>query len=144
MPAAAGMIRPATLADLPAICEIRDNAGAERLSDPRAATEVVLRRAIDGAAAWVWQEAGQPIAGCAAIDAAPGAIVALLVAPGQQGRGIGRALLAACCAALRGAGHAAATIALEPGAAAERHYRAAGWTDAGASDGSKVTLKTEL
>ena len=130
------MIRPAAFADLPALLAIRDATAVEALSDPRSVTEELLHRLIDASAMWVWQQApGEPIAGFAAIDTETGAIAALLVAPGEQGRGLGRALLAQACGALRAAGHAAATIALEPGAAAERHYRAAGWTltDTGAT-----------
>lgn len=137
------MIRPATLADLPALLAIRDAAGAERLSDPRRVTGDLLRPLVDAGAVWVWQAvADERVAGFAAVDVASGAVAALLVAPGEQGRGIGRALLAETCDALRAAGHAAATIAIEPGAAAERHYRAAGWAVIGTdANGASVFSK---
>ena len=138
------MIRAAASADLPALLAIRNAAGAERLSDPRGVSDALLRRATEAGAAWVWQAAAEAIAGFAAVDLGAGAIIALLVAPGQQGRGIGRALLAACCEALRQAGHAAAAIALEPGTPAERHYRAAGWSETTSPDGGHLILQKPL
>jgi GNAT superfamily N-acetyltransferase len=135
------MIRLATAADIPGIFKIRDGAGANRLSDPSVVTQAHVRRSIDNAALWVWQEDAAPIAGFSGSDARDGSIWALLVAPGHEGKGIGRALLKAACDGLRGAGLAAATIALEPDTPAERHYRAAGWTDAGTTKGELILTK---
>jgi GNAT superfamily N-acetyltransferase len=122
------MIRAATSADLPDMLAIRDTAGDDRLSNPVLLTEAVARRLLAAGAVWVWREPGGPIAGFVAVDAGEGAIAALLVKPGERNRGIGRGLLAAGLDALRRAGHKTAILALEPGAPAERHYRAAGWT----------------
>ena len=138
------MIRPATRADLPALLAIRDAAGAERLSDPRKATEKLLGQLIVSAAVSVWQEDMQPVAGFVAVETGAGMIEALLVAPGRQGRGIGRALLAAACEVLRTAGHTTATIALQPGTAAERHYRRAGWLDPGTGGANELILQKSL
>ena len=124
------MIRLATRADIPRILEIRDNPGAEPLTDPSRVTVAEAERLIADIALWVWQETNGLGGGFAGVDRRAGAIWALLVAAGQEGKGIGRALLTTCCDALRQEGHAAATITLEPGSLAERYYRTAGWTEA--------------
>ncbi|HVB17303.1 MAG TPA: GNAT family N-acetyltransferase, partial [Stellaceae bacterium] len=136
--------RPATRADLPGIFAIRDGAGDERLSNPHSVTEALAQRRIDAGALWVWQEETQPVAGFAAVATATGTIEALLVAPGQEGRGIGRALLKVACDVLRHAGHRTATLRIEAGIPAERHYRAAGWTDAGCSAKGELIFKKVL
>ena len=138
------MIRLATPADLRRLIEIRDNAGDDPLSDPGAVTDAAAAGFINGGALWVWQEGDRPIAGFAAIDAAAGAIWALLVAPGHEGKGIGRALLKTACEALREAGHQEAVLTTSPGTRAERHYRAAGWTDGGADDIEGLILRKPL
>jgi GNAT superfamily N-acetyltransferase len=121
------MLRPATAADLPAIVEIRDGSGTDRLSDPRRASDTELARLIGDGAIWLRDEDGA-VLGFVAVDRTSGSIVTLLVAPGHDGKGVGRGLLAAGCGALREVGHATATLTTEPGSAAERHYHAAGWT----------------
>lgn len=138
------MLRPASADDLPAILTIRDNAGAERLSNPLALTEALAGRLIEAGAVWVWQAPGEPLTGFVAINAETGAIAAQLVAAGFEGRGIGRALLAAAGDALRAAGCVTATIALDPGAAAERHYRAAGWRPSGSMANGNVIFAKPL
>jgi GNAT superfamily N-acetyltransferase len=125
------MIRLATPSDTPRILEIRDSVSDTRLSDPNAVSAAGAAWFIDNRALWVWQEADRLVTGFSAGDARDGSIWALLVAPGHEGKGIGRALLKAACDALREAGHRAATLTIEPGTPAERHYRAAGWTVTG-------------
>jgi GNAT superfamily N-acetyltransferase len=134
------MLRPAVAADLPRLVAIRARADADALSDPAAAIDGALRRLIAAGAATVWDEAGT-IAGFAAVG--EGA-VHLLVDPAQRSRGVGRALLAWACGAAKEAGYAQATLALPPGGTAERHYRAAGWSDAGPSASGGLVLKKPL
>jgi GNAT superfamily N-acetyltransferase len=134
------MLRPAVLADLPWLVAIRVRADAGALSDPALATDDLLRRTIAAGAAMVWDGAGN-IAGFAAVD--EGAIH-LLVDPAQRDRGVGRALLAWACDAAKAAGHARAILVLPPGGTAERHYRAAGWSDAGRSPSDGLILKKPL
>ncbi|MFF1409163.1 GNAT family N-acetyltransferase [Streptomyces sp. NPDC058289] len=55
----------------------------------------------------------------------------LMVHPGARGRGTGRALLAEAEAAAARAGVVLLFLDTESGSAAERVYRAAGWTEAG-------------
>src|SRR6266567_935345 len=93
-----------------------------RLSDPSAVTEAHALWFVENDALWVWQEADGPITGFAGSDKRDGSVWALLVAPGHEGKGIGRALLRTACAALREAGHTTAVLTTEPGTRAERHY----------------------
>src|ERR1051326_7675861 len=114
------MLRRATHSDIPRIFEIRDSVQEKRLSDPSAVTEADTGHFIDNGALWVWQEADGLLTGFSAGDVRDGSIWALLVAPGHEGKGIGRALLKAACDALREAGHRIAVLGTEPGTQAER------------------------
>jgi GNAT superfamily N-acetyltransferase len=134
------MLRPAVAADLPRLVAIRDGAGPDALSDPALVGEEELRRLIAAGAVSVWDEDGEP-GGFAATD---GGAIHLLVDTAARGRGAGRELLAASCAAVAQAGHAAATLSLAPDAAAERHYRAAGWNVAGRTAAGGVVLNKPL
>jgi GNAT superfamily N-acetyltransferase len=138
------MIRPATPSDIPRILEIGNNAGENRLSDPSAVTGAAAVRLIDEGALWVWQEADGPVTGFSGSDKHDGSIWALLVAPGHDGKGIGRALLKAACDALREGGHRAAIFSIGPGTRAERHYRAAGWSVAGTNGKGELVFRKAL
>ena len=138
------MLRRALRSDIPRILEIRDSAGDTRLSDPNAVSEAGAAWFIDAGALWVWQEADGLVTGFSAGDTRDGSIWALLVAPGHEGKGIGRALLQAVCDALRAAGHHAATLRIAPGTPAERHYRAAGWSVSETTDNGELILTRPL
>jgi GNAT superfamily N-acetyltransferase len=131
------VLRLTTLDDLPALMAIRDSSGADALSDPALITEIDLRRLIAAGAVIAADETGQ-IAGFAAID---GDHVHLLVDTTQRSRGIGRALLAGACNAVREAGHPAAFLTLAAESTTEHHYRAAGWIEIGGSPTDGVVLK---
>src|ERR1700687_1381958 len=135
------MLRLATRFDTPRIFEIRDSVGENRLSDPNVVTEAGAAWFIDGGALWVWQEADGLVTGFSAGDVRDGSIWALLVAPGHEGRGIGRALLKAAGAALRESGHRPAILSAEPGTWAERHYRADGWIVTGTNDKGELVFQ---
>lgn len=136
------MIRLATTADTPRILEIRHSVGENALRDPGAVTEADLRWFIDQGAFWVWQDAGGETTGVAGSDPRDGSIYALFVAPGHEGKGIGRALLTRACEALRAAGHQEAWLTTAPGTRAERHYRADGWRVGGTrADGELIFRK---
>ena len=138
------MIRPATPADIPRIFEIRNSVGENRLSDPSAVTEADAVRFIGEDALWVWQEADGLVTGFSGSDKRAGSIWALFVAPGYDGKGIGRALLKTACDALREAGHRAATLSTEPGTRAERHYRADGWSLTGTNQKGELVFQKPL
>jgi GNAT superfamily N-acetyltransferase len=122
------MIRPATRSDIPRIIEIRDSVHDNLLSDPDLVTEAGAAWLIDNRALWIWQEADGLVTGFSAGDVRDGSIWGLFVAPGYEGKGIGRALLKTACDALRESGHPFATLTAAPGTRAEWHYRADGWT----------------
>jgi GNAT superfamily N-acetyltransferase len=138
------MIRLATRSDTPRIFEIRGSVGENRLSDPNAVTEADVAWFIDNQALWVWQETDALVTGFAGSDARDGSIWALFVAPGHEGRGIGRALLKTACGALRKSGHRFATLSTEPGTRAERHYRADGWTVTGTNHKGEFVFQKRL
>ena len=92
----------------------------------------------------MWQEADGLVTGFSGSDKRDGSIWALFVAPGHEGKGIGRALLATACDALRNAGHREAWLTTSPGTRAERHYRAAGWTASGHSAKGELIFRKPL
>jgi GNAT superfamily N-acetyltransferase len=125
------MLRRATDDDVPAITEIRDSVGENILSDSSRVTAADIAWFLANGPIWVWEEPGVGVAGFSAGDPRDGWVWALFVAPGHEGKGIGRALLKAACDSLRTAGHTTATLSTDLGTRAERHYRAAGWTATG-------------
>jgi GNAT superfamily N-acetyltransferase len=131
------MLRPAVPADLGRLLAIRDTAGDDALSDAALIAEGDLARLIAADAVAVWEEDGR-IEGFAAVD---GGAIHLLVDATARGTGIGRALLDAACARAKRAGHAAAVLSIPADGGAERHYRAAGWLDAGSSPTGGLVLK---
>jgi len=137
------MIRPATLADLPRILEIRDGVDENRLTDPASVPEADVAWYIDNDALWVWQDPGR-VNGFAAGDPRDGWVWALFVAPGQEGRGVGRALLEHTCASLREAGQAVAKLMTGAGTRAERHYRKAGWTETQRAETGEIVFQKPL
>ena len=138
------MIRQATRADLPRILQIRDGAGEQPLSDPTALSDAAAARYIDEAAMLVWQEPGGTVTGFAAVDRRDGSLPGLLVAAGEAGKGIGRALLKAGCDALRDAGHRTASLRTAAGGGVEEHYRRDGWTGDGIDAAGRVILQKPL
>src|SRR6266568_3006943 len=138
------MIRPGARSDIPRILAIRGSVRDNLLSDPNAVTEAGVVGFIDKRALWVWQEADGLVTGFSAGDVSDGSIWALFVAPGHEGKGIGRALLSTACDALRAAGHIAAVLTTEPGTRAERHYRAGGWTVTGTTQKGDLVFRKPL
>jgi GNAT superfamily N-acetyltransferase len=138
------MLRLATPSDIPRIFEIRHSVRENRLTDPSAVTEAAAARFITNGALWVWDEAGGLVTGFSGSDRRDGSIWALFVAPGHEGKGIGRALLKAACDALRERGHQAAVLSTEPGSRAERHYRADGWTAIGTNPNGELIFQKPL
>jgi GNAT superfamily N-acetyltransferase len=140
----ATQIRPATREDIPRLIEIRNGVRENPLTDPGAVTEADAERFIEAGMLWVWQEADGLVTGFSAADAQDGSIWALFVAPGHDGKGIGRALLAKACDGLRATGHREAWLTAEPGTPAERHYRAAGWTASGTGAEGELIFRKAL
>lgn len=137
------MIRRATEADVPRIRYIRDSVGENILTDPSRVTAAGVAWFLANGPIWVWEEGGA-VCGFSAGDSRNGWIWALFVAPGHEGKGIGRALLRAACDTLRSAGHATATLSTEAGTRAERHYRADGWSETGSSEAGEIVFQKPL
>ena len=137
------MLRRATPDDVPRICEIRDNVRENRLSDPSRVTPKDIAWFLENGPIWVWEEDGT-IAGFSAGDPRNGWVWALFVAPGHEGKGIGRSLLKATCDTLRAAGHGTATLSTEAGTRAERHYRADGWTSVSQTERGELVFQKPL
>ena len=138
------MIRLAIPSDIPRILEIRDSVGDNLLSDPNSVTEAGAAGFIDSRALWVWQEVDGLVTGFSAGDARDGSIWALFVAPGHEGKGIGRALLKRACDGLREGGLLVAILTAAPGTRAERHYRADGWTVTGTNQKGELVFQKPL
>jgi len=138
------MIRLATYGDIPRIFEIRDSVSENLLSDPRLVAETDVVRFINNSALWVWQEADGLITGFGGSDSRDGSIWALFVAPGHEGKGIGRGLLKTACDALREAGHPFAILTAAPGTQTERHYRGDGWTVTGTNSKGDLVFQKPL
>ena len=73
-----------------------------------------------------------------------GSIWALFVDQAHEGRGIGRALFRAACAALSASGYSAATLTTQEGSCADRFYRKAGWSVTGRSAKGELVFRADL
>ncbi|BBK33209.1 L-amino acid N-acyltransferase YncA [Stella humosa] len=135
-------IRRAAHADIPRLFEIRFAVTENRLIDPTRVTAADCAWFIDHSDVWVWVEDGT-IRGFSAADPRDATIWALFVEPGQDGRGIGRALLAVACDTLRRHRFRSASLTTDAGSRAEGFYRAAGWVEIG-RDGGEVRLQLAL
>ena len=135
--------RRATHDDVPRIMEIRHSVHENRLRDPTSVTAADCAAFIDRTEMWVWVEDGQ-ILGFSAGDPRDGSIWALFVDPANEGRGIGRALLALACDTVRFAGFDTATLNTEPGTRADRFYRLNGWVETGRSAKGEVVFQRRL
>lgn len=136
-------IRKARHADIPRLMALRAGVRENRLTDPSSVTAADYLWYIDKAAIWVWTE-NDDILGFSAADPRDGSIWALFVAPGAEGRGVGRALIQVACEALRAAGHRRTVLGTEPGTRAERFYLRNGWTRTSIRPNGEVAFEKML
>lgn len=122
-------IRPAVMAEIPALMRIRLGV-RENTFNPARVSPADVVWFVENAPVWVWEEAGD-LRGFSAGDPRDGSLWALFVDPAWEGRGIGTALLAQACASLAAAGHRTVTLDTEPGTRAADFYRRRGWVDQG-------------
>jgi GNAT superfamily N-acetyltransferase len=121
------LLRRATQADIPAMSRIRLSVTENVLRDPGrinvAMYEDFLERSGRG---WV-AEADGAIVGFSYADNANASIWALFIQPGQEGRGLGKALLDQATAWLFEQGHERIRLTTGAGTRADRFYAAQGW-----------------
>lgn len=120
-------LRRATHADIPAMSRIRLAVTENALRDPTRITvamyEDYLERSGRG---WVAVSNGE-IVGFSYADNTDASIWALFIQPGQEGRGLGKALLAQATDWLFGQGHERIRLTTGAGTRADRFYAAQGW-----------------
>ena len=131
MPHAADLLlRRATHADIPAMSRIRLAVTENALRDPTRITvamyEDYLERSGRG---WVAEADGVIVGFCYA-DNVNASIWALFIQPGQEGRGLGKALLERAANWLFAQGHAQIRLTTGAGTRADRFYAAQGWRSA--------------
>ena len=136
-------LRPATLADLPRIHEVRHGTAENRLSDPTLVSDAEVAWYMDEAIFLV-SEADDRIQGFTCANPQTGYLWALFVIDGAQGRGHGTALLAAAMSRLREAGHRQAFLSTGVGTRAESFYRSKGWQPTGINLQGEVVLRAWL
>lgn len=133
-------IRTASLADVPAMHEVRMAVRENRLSGRNLITEASYVRFIDTGSAWVAVNSSQKILGFGAIDQATESVWALFVDVDQEGVGIGRSLHDIMMIWAREHGIRELWLVTAPGTRAEQFYLSAGWKKNGASG----TLETRF
>lgn len=128
-------IRPATRADIPQLQVIRAAVRENVLRNPGRVTVADYEEHIDGRGrTWVAEREGA-IVGFVSADGTKHWLWALFIDPAHEGRGLGRELLAAALAWLRGLGAESVGLTTEPDTRAERFYRAAGFVAQGLEHG---------
>ncbi len=130
------MIRPAEPGDAAAVASVHARAGraawSSFLGDVLAEPDVPLWRERVTAPGFLVAERDGVVVGFARADVATGEVALLYVDPAEQGRGTGRALLAAVVDLLRRAGRRRARLRTEErNTGARSFYERAGWRPTG-------------
>jgi GNAT superfamily N-acetyltransferase len=139
----ARVVRRATVDDIADMMSLRLSVRENRLSHPGQVSAEDCLPYVQRGHMWVWEE-DQEILGISASDCGTGSIWALFVRPGHDGRGIGRALFAAACDALVGAGFGTLRLSTDPDTRAARFYRAAGWREAGRTPEGELIFERDV
>ena len=129
--------------DLPRLIAIRAAVRENRPSEPALVAAADYMPFIRESRCWVAEEDGA-VVGFAALDAEEASVWALFVAPGAEGRGFGKELLNRLVEEARRLGLAELRLSTEAGSRAERVYRAAGWTVAGADGKDSLFMRLDL
>lgn len=134
-------LRVATLADIPSMHVVRLAVRENRLSDPGRITYQHTREMLERRGrGWVHEVDGA-VAGFAVADHSRRNIWALFVAPGFEGRGIGKALHDVMLDWLFEQADDPVWLTTEPGSRAEGLYRAAGWRCTGPVEGGELRFE---
>ena len=136
-------LRLATVADIAAMHEVRMSVRENQLSNPRSIGPEDYRDMLEERGrGWVYEIEGT-IVGLAVADHSRRNIWALFVAPGFEGRGIGRALHDAMVEWLFEKSREPVWLGTEPNTRAERFYTAAGWRRAGVQPNGEVRFERD-
>jgi GNAT superfamily N-acetyltransferase len=134
-------LRPAAAADIPAMHAIRLAVRENALLDPTRVRPADYAALLAGNGGGFVAEVDGAVVGFGMADGATRNVWALFVAPGFEGRGIGRALHDEVLDWLFARGDGPAWLTTAPGTRAERFYREAGWQDAGRDPGGDLRLE---
>lgn len=134
-------LRAATPADIPAMHAVRLAVRENALRDPARVQPADYAALLAGTGWGVVAEVDGHLVGFGMADGASRNLWALFVAPGFEGRGIGRALHDELLDWLFARGDGPAWLTTGPGTRAERFYREAGWQDAGRDEGGDLRLE---
>jgi len=118
---------------------VREN----RLSDRMAVTESSYEPYVAARSAWV-AELDSAIAGFAILDRSDGNVWALFVAPGSEGRGVGRALHEAMLQWAQQERLGKLWLSTARGTRAEQFYAQAGWERVGVTASGEVRFEREI
>ena len=122
------LYRPATLADLDQLYDIRFSVLENQEPDPTAIPAPRVTAVLVEGGSFVCECEGRPVGfTMASASGREPNLFALFVRPGFEGRGIGRRLLAMAEGWLKAAGVREARLSTEPDTRADRFYAEAGW-----------------
>ena len=136
-------VRTAGVGDIAAMHRIRLSVSENRLSRDGRVTEASYSPFVSEGNAWVAEEEGT-ILGFVALDAGDASVWALFVAPGVEGRGVGRLLHDRLLAAAREQGIARLRLSTAPATRAEDFYAKAGWRRAGTTAAGEVRFEMDI
>lgn len=125
------MIRQALVSDIPQIQIVRNAVKENTLSDPGLVPDQDVEDYINRRGrGWVWEEAGR-IVGFSIVSVIDQNVWALFVEPGQDKKGIGRALHDVMMDWYFQQTDQPVWLSTTPGTRAEGFYRKAGWRETG-------------
>jgi len=135
------LIRLATPDDIPAMHGVRLAVRENALRDPARVQPADYATLLTGAGRGLVAIVDGALVGFGIADAASRNLWALFVAPGFEGRGIGRRLHDELLDWLFGQGPEPAWLTTAPGTRAEQFYTVAGWQVAGAEPNGDLRLE---
>jgi GNAT superfamily N-acetyltransferase len=125
------MIRQALVSDIPQIQFVRNTVKENTLSDPALVPDQDVEDYINRRGrGWIWEEAGR-IVGFSIVSVIDQNVWALFVEPGQDKKGIGRALHDIMMDWYFQQTDQPVWLSTTPGTRAEGFYRKAGWQETG-------------
>jgi GNAT superfamily N-acetyltransferase len=125
------MIRQALVSDIPQIQFVRNTVKENTLSDPALVPDQDVEDYINRRGrGWIWEEAGR-IVGFSIVSVIDQNVWALFVEPGQDKKGIGRALHDEMMDWYFQQTDQPIWLSTTPGTRAEGFYRKAGWQETG-------------